>query len=156
MLSTERSWSASCLRRSLPFFGEECLREGGESAWGDLERAEAVARDVLALRRQVQGDDHPDTASALRSVGIVLEDRGQTEEAALLIREALAIQRRVLPRPHRNTIDTIKLLARFVSPAEAVLLLRDAVEQVEMLYPPDHPSIAGARRALAEAEARVR
>ena len=122
---------------------------------GDLERAEAVARDVLALRRQVQGDDHPDTASALRSVGIVLEDRGQTEEATLLIREALAIQRRVLPRPHRNTIDTIKLLARFVSPAEAVLLLRDAVEQVEMLYPPDHPSIAGARRALAEAEARV-
>ncbi len=123
---------------------------------GDLVRGEGIARDVLALRRQVQGDDHPDTASALRALGLALEDQGKTDEAIVHLREALAIQRQVLPRPHRNTVDTIRSLSRLVSPAEAVALLRDAVEQVEMLYPAGHRSIEGAQQALAEAEARAR
>jgi Flp pilus assembly protein TadD len=113
------------------------------------EEAEAALREALALRQETQGDDHPDTAAAHRTLANHLADQGQEQTAETHLREALAIQRRVLPSPHPSTSATLADLARFVSPAEAKSLLREALQQNEALYPSPHWRIAQVQASLA-------
>jgi eukaryotic-like serine/threonine-protein kinase len=63
---------------------------------GDNEKAEAMCRQALEIRKRVLGKEHADTAEAMRMLGQLLLGRGQYAEAEALVREAGAIQRRLL------------------------------------------------------------
>ena len=56
------------------------------------EQAEGLAREVLALRREVLRARHPEIAAAMRGLGVVLEKRGKADEAEALRREERALE----------------------------------------------------------------
>ena len=51
------------------------------------EQAEGLAREVLALRREVLRARHPEIATAMHSLGVVLRKLGKADEAEALRRE---------------------------------------------------------------------
>ncbi len=55
--------------------------------------AETLAREALALRRDLSGPAHPDGSQALTLLGWILHERGRPNDAEPLIREAAAIRR---------------------------------------------------------------
>jgi serine/threonine-protein kinase len=77
-----------------------------EEQQGDYAAAEASARHTLELARQYLGENSPDTASALTSLGYILQSAGRHEEAARLITEALAVQHRTLNPTNFSIADT--------------------------------------------------
>ncbi|KAL9072414.1 MAG: hypothetical protein Q9161_003584 [Pseudevernia consocians] len=56
------------------------------------EQAEGLAREVLALRREVLRAQHPEIAAAMRSLGVVLGKLGKVDEAEALRREERALR----------------------------------------------------------------
>ena len=56
------------------------------------EQAEVLAREVLALRRDVLRAQHPEIATAMHSLGVVLGKLGKVDEAEALRREELALR----------------------------------------------------------------
>jgi hypothetical protein len=63
----------------------------------DFARAEAVARELLAVSRTKFGPRHADTASAAASVGLALLGQKKYTEAEPLLRGCLAIREAVQP-----------------------------------------------------------
>ena len=51
------------------------------------EQAEGLAREVLALRREVLRPQHPEIAQSMHTLGVVLGKLGKVEEAEVLQRE---------------------------------------------------------------------
>ena len=56
------------------------------------EQAEGLAREVLVLRREVLGAQHPEIAVAMHSLGVVLRKLGKVDEAEALRREEQAFR----------------------------------------------------------------
>lgn len=56
------------------------------------EQAEGLAREVLALRREVLRAQHPEIATAMQSLGLALGKLGKVEESEALRREELALR----------------------------------------------------------------
>ncbi|MCJ1280074.1 hypothetical protein MMC21_007899 [Puttea exsequens] len=56
------------------------------------EQAERLAREVLALRREVLRAQHPEIATAIHSLAVVLKKLGKVDEAKALRREELALR----------------------------------------------------------------
>ena len=50
---------------------------------------------LLESRRRVNGPEHPETLVAMNNLTVVLRSRGELDEAEALIRDCLAIRRRV-------------------------------------------------------------
>ncbi|CCA76100.1 hypothetical protein PIIN_10100 [Serendipita indica DSM 11827] len=63
---------------------------------GQLEEAETMKREVLALRLDILGRRHLDTVRAMGSLAITLRGRGQLEEAETLRRDAFALRLEIL------------------------------------------------------------
>ena len=53
-------------------------------------------RQALEVRRTLLGNDHLDVAASLGQLGCLLRDGGKLTEAETMLREALAINRRLL------------------------------------------------------------
>lgn len=53
----------------------------------EYEQAEGLAREVLALRRELLREQHPEIAEAMHSLLVVLEKLGKVDEAEVLRRE---------------------------------------------------------------------
>ena len=80
---------------------------------GDLAQAVSLARESVKLHRQLQGDNHPETAEGLCILGRALCERGEYEEAEQCYREALKIFLRVYDDSHdsvQRTIDKLKAI----------------------------------------------
>jgi len=58
---------------------------------GDLKKAEAHHRNALTLREKVLGPDHPQVASSLYNLGIVVAAQKQHTEAEAFFQRALTI-----------------------------------------------------------------
>jgi tetratricopeptide (TPR) repeat protein len=58
---------------------------------GDLERAERLARESVALKEKVLGNDHPDVALSVGTLSSILEEMGRAAEALVAADRALAI-----------------------------------------------------------------
>ncbi len=64
---------------------------------GPVDKAEAMQREALAIRRKLLGDEHLDVASSLHSLGFALWRRQlKPAEAESVTRESLAIRRQLL------------------------------------------------------------
>lgn len=75
--------------------------------------AEALLRDVLALRRRVHGETHPQVAAAQDALGALLLERDDPE-ALVLLEAALDQRRRFLGADHLATARTLKNLGFYL------------------------------------------
>ena len=63
-------------------------------------RETVLYREALAMRRKLHGEDHPDVATSLNDLAVVLKAKGDFVEAEKSLREALSIRRQVLGEAH--------------------------------------------------------
>ncbi|RMF81915.1 MAG: hypothetical protein D6744_06590 [Planctomycetota bacterium] len=78
---------------------------------GLYESAEQQLRAALELRQSALGDDAPETLRTMNSLGMLLVERGDAEEAMPLLEESLARQRALLGADHPDTIQSLSNLA---------------------------------------------
>ncbi len=93
-----------------------CLVEHSEHLRlsGDLEMAEAAAREAVTLGLAGQGPDADLSAYAESQLAAVLTDRGRLQEAEGLLRHAEAVQRRVGGDDYPDRLDTRARLGRLL------------------------------------------
>ena len=70
-----------------------------------------MEREVLAVRKRVLGDEHPDTLMTAGNLALSLSGQGQYDEAVAMEREVLAVKQRVLGADHPSTLTTAGDLA---------------------------------------------
>ena len=73
-----------------------------ESELGNLDAAEERLREVLELRRELDGADHPTVAGILNNLAVTLLTLGRVEEVEELHREALDMNRRLFGDEHES------------------------------------------------------
>jgi tetratricopeptide (TPR) repeat protein len=108
--------------------------------------AEPLYKRALAIREQVLGSEHPDTASVLDNLAGVYRDQGKYTEAELLYQRALVIREQILGPEHLYTSITLNNLARLYRDqgrfAEAEPLYQRALAIREQILSPEHPDTA--------------
>jgi non-specific serine/threonine protein kinase/serine/threonine-protein kinase len=113
---------------------------------GDLPGAEALYRESLEqMRARTDGDAH-DQPHVLSGIGRVLMDQGRYDEAAPIVEEMLAMQRRLHGDAHPglvtglNNLGMMRRAQKRLDDAEAAL--REALDLCHESLPPDHPDTA--------------
>ncbi|KAM0139051.1 hypothetical protein ACHAP3_003319 [Botrytis cinerea] len=89
------------------------LQRIGRYYWeqGHSEKAEQLEIEVLALRKEVLGEKHPDTITAMENLASTWWQQGHYEKAEQLEIEVLALQKEVLGEKHPDTITAMASLA---------------------------------------------
>ena len=67
---------------------------------GRPDEAERLYGQALEIYRKIEGEVHPEIATALNQLGIIARDRGDFEVATARLGEALDVQRVVYPKGH--------------------------------------------------------
>ncbi|MFN7923515.1 MAG: tetratricopeptide repeat protein [Bryobacteraceae bacterium] len=102
-------------------------------AQGKPNEAEALFAQVLVIRKEQKGEDHPEYALALNNYAVSLADQGQWERAVSLHRQVLDIRERVLGAEHPITASSFNNLGcslkqlGHIEEAERMLLRAEAV-----------------------------
>ena len=123
------------------------------SILGEYQRAMHHGDQELALRRRIQGDDHPDTLATRGHIATWTGQRGDRPEARRLARELLPDLVRVLGPSHPETLATRGNIAVWTSecgdPAEALRLLEELLPDLVRVLGPSHPGTLTARGNIA-------
>lgn len=77
----------------------------------DLQGARQLLEQTLAARRQVLGDDHPDTLTSMSNLAATRQTLGDLQGARELYEQALAGRRRMLGDKHPDSVQLAKYLA---------------------------------------------
>jgi eukaryotic-like serine/threonine-protein kinase len=121
----------------------------------DVDGAEALIREALALQETTPGGRTPNRVWALTSLSSVMEARGDIQEAERLLREALDDRRRTYGDIHPMTAGAMGQYAGFLTrtgrAGVAEAILREAAEMDLRTVGPDHTRHAGTLAGLAEA-----
>jgi len=126
-------------------------------AWLDEnhgEQAAAVAKmtESMEIRRALLDANHPKLAASVSSLGEMLLDLGNLEEAEPLLREALTIRRRVLPEGHPEIAGSLTLYAKLLAQKgeldEAEQHYREALAIFVDVFGPRHLVVAKAKNSL--------
>ena len=126
----------------------------GEVYWelGELENAEAMHRQALALRTRLGAKD-PQVAQSMRRLGHVLWRRGRLDEAEELARAGVALQRELFGSRNlevaRSLEDLSAILNTRNNAVAAEAALREAVTTKEALLGDDNLEVADALDDLA-------
>jgi tetratricopeptide (TPR) repeat protein len=133
------------------------LRDAGRRG-----EAEPLAREALAIRRTVFGDEHPETATSKSDLGLLLLGRGDLRGAEPLLRENAATTERLMGTNHPNTASAKASLASvMLASGDAVgaeRLYREAVRVDRIVFGADRPEYAQMLNSLAgslEAQGRL-
>jgi hypothetical protein len=78
---------------------------------GRYDEAEALLREGLAMRRALQGEDHPEVGVDLAGLAAVLHQNGDLATAEATYRDALVRQQRALGPEHPVALETARSLA---------------------------------------------
>ena len=76
----------------------------------DYSGAQLYFEEALKIRRNVLGEEHPDTASSLDSLGTLLKAMGKYEGARSYFEQALKIRRKVQGKEHPHTATSFNNL----------------------------------------------
>ena len=121
-------------------------------ARGDLTGAEASFREVVDRRRARLGPDQLRTADAVLNLVTVLQG-DDLAEAEALVRDAVAVQRRVFAGPHPDRLNGLTALARVLGAqgklADAEAAQREAMDMARTLYGDSSRAVAMAVANLA-------
>src|SRR5262245_52388225 len=88
------------------------LNQKAMSLYGQGKAGEAVrlARQALAIRKNVLGENHPDTAQSLTNLGGLLKAQGDYAGAQAYLEQALAIFQKVRGARHPDTATSLNNL----------------------------------------------
>ena len=78
---------------------------------GEYEKAEAMQREALAMRKKLLGNEHPAVATSLANLGSVFRRQGKLAEAETIQREGLAMRRKLLGDEHPDVASSLAYLA---------------------------------------------
>lgn len=81
---------------------------------GDYAKAEAMYREALNLAKRVYGQEHPEVATALDNVSMVLYRQGKVAGAEALEREVLAMRTRILGNDDPHVAMSLINLAAYL------------------------------------------
>jgi eukaryotic-like serine/threonine-protein kinase len=113
---------------------------------GQYDSAEVALREALAIRERRLPPNHPDLATNLDELGVVLGYRGDHEAAGELYRMALRIRRTIHRQPHEDLgISLSNLAVNLYQQGEyeaAERYYREALAVENVALGPDHPSVA--------------
>jgi len=119
----------------------------------DYDKAEALHRQALAMRKQLWGNEHAEVADSLQGLAHTLETHGRAPEAEPLYREALAIRGKVFGPEHPDVAASLNGLASSLESQgkfdEAVATFRKALVLRRKLYGQEHPDVATSLDGLA-------
>jgi serine/threonine protein kinase len=119
---------------------------------GELEKAEAMARHGLALRRKHLGDQNAEVASSILDVAYVLGREGRLAEAEDTAREAVAVGTKALGRKDLFVANALGLLGLVLQDqhklAEAESMYRESLAIRRDLLGKDDYSVAVALNSL--------
>jgi serine/threonine protein kinase len=111
-----------------------------------VEKAEAMHREALAIRRKLFGNEHLAVAKSLSSLASALRRDARFGESESLYREALAIRRKLQGNEHPDVADMLNGLAIVLQnqgrQAEGVALHRKALAMQRKLLPGGHLDLA--------------
>ncbi|MCG8351229.1 MAG: tetratricopeptide repeat protein [Chloroflexales bacterium] len=101
---------------------------------------------ALAIREQVLGPEHPDTATSLNSLGLLLQDLGDLAGARPYYERALAIRAQALGPDHPNTATSLNNLGALLRAQGDLAGARPSYERALAIRAqalgPDHPATA--------------
>ncbi|MCK5521695.1 MAG: tetratricopeptide repeat protein, partial [Thiomargarita sp.] len=113
----------------------------------------SLARRALAIIEKVLGAEHPDTATSLNNLALLLSNKGDYDSAEPLYRRALAIREKVLGAEHPDTAQSLNNLALLLSKKGnydgAEPLYRRALAIHKQVLGAEHPSTATSLNNLA-------
>lgn len=104
------------------------------------EEAEKLAREGLGLLRQLLGPRHPAVATALETLGKVLEDRGEYATAIGVMKDAVALRTGPDLAESLAGLANVEFYAGHYREAEA--LNQRLLGMHQAMYGPRHPSVA--------------
>ena len=81
---------------------------------GKYDEAEPLYHEALAIDRKVLPDGHPDIATDLNNLALLLKAQGKYSEAEPLCRESLGIRKTVWPSGHPSTTAALSNLAELL------------------------------------------
>lgn len=126
------------------------------SAYRDLglyREALALMEEVLAVRRRLYPEDHPELAEGINNLAVFCFDLGEHQKAEAYSREALAIRRRLGQGQGIESVKTLNNLASILvergSYDEAETLYRRGLEIRVLYYGLSDPKVATSLRSLA-------
>ncbi|HEX6291082.1 MAG TPA: tetratricopeptide repeat protein [Herpetosiphonaceae bacterium] len=120
----------------------------GYHVWllGVYPEAQSYLEQALAIRERVLGTDHPDIATSLNNLGVVLSRQGQYATAQRYFEHALAIRQRVLEVDHPDTTTSLNNLGSVLYEqgqyAAAQRYFEQALAIRERVLGADHPNRA--------------
>jgi tetratricopeptide (TPR) repeat protein len=117
------------------------------SAIGDVEGAEPLYREALAIRVKAYGEDHFSVAASRYYLARILAERGELREAEALMRTALERMSEEDPNRAALCIDLGELLLGQGRLAEAGPIVEDAVRLSALTQGEDHWRTGAARSA---------
>jgi tetratricopeptide (TPR) repeat protein len=107
----------------------------------------------LAIREKTLGSEHPDTATSLNGLALLLMEQFDLAGARLLYERALAIRENVLRPEHPDTASSRNHLAFLLQAKGDLAGARQLVERTlairEKVLGPEHPDTATSRNSLA-------
>ncbi|PVH67751.1 hypothetical protein DL98DRAFT_442843, partial [Cadophora sp. DSE1049] len=78
---------------------------------GQYSAAERLHREMLRLREEVLGPEHPDTLTSMNNLACLFEDQGKYEAAEPLYEETLRLNEKVFGQEHPDTLLSMNNLA---------------------------------------------
>jgi tetratricopeptide (TPR) repeat protein len=127
------------------------LRQRQAGKYGE---ALANARQALALRKVLLGEQHRDTASSMLWVGVLLAAQGEYRVARPYVEQALAIDRRVLGDRHPDTATALGRLGNLLQDQGDFAAARPYLEQglaiCQDIYGTNHSDTAKALHNLGD------
>jgi tetratricopeptide (TPR) repeat protein len=119
---------------------------------GDLQEAERLGRESLAMLQRLGDGDDADAAQVKGNLARVLRWLGRTAEAEALFRETLAIHRRVEGDRGPGVATTLNNLGVLLGErgdwAAAEPLHREALDIIRSVRGPEHPDVAAGMNTL--------
>ena len=113
------------------------------NVYGQLDAAEASAREALAIIDRLEQPSSGDRLFAQGTLALVLRSQDRLDEAESLYRSILAERRRTLPAQHSDLAATLNNLAYLLRTrgayAEAASMYREALAILQSVYGADHP-----------------
>ena len=123
------------------------------NALGDPKEALRLAEQGLAIRRQLFGERHPDTAQSLNNVARYTNAVGDSSAALRLAEQALAIRRQLFGERHPDTAQSLNNVALYTDalgdPKEALRLAEQGLAIQRQLFGEHHPDTAASLNNMA-------
>ena len=122
-------------------------------ARGQYAEAALLSQEDLSIRRDILGEDHPETATTYNNLAATLLAQGKYGEAEAMFRRTLAIRLKALGEDHPDTAQSYNNLAATLRDqgkyAEAEAMFRRALAIWLKALGEDHPDTAQSYNNLA-------